>query len=238
VPRIFTGKRGLGWKQKILMELVIVLIPILLFEHRTPFATFGGIMIILGFANAFNFTDGMDGLAGSVGGFLLAGLLAIAFGLGPGTVGLPGGPALDQLLCVVLIATFIPFLFLNAPPAKVFMGDVGSLAIGAVIGLMFWRFYTIQGANFGTDLGLFVMSLVMCAELFPVPIQIASVKLRKKKVFFYTPIHHGFQKKGVPETRVVWHYALIQLILSLAAVCIFFCARSIVSYSFGISVVR
>ena len=114
-----------------------------------------------------------------------------------------------------LAAAFVPFLFYNAPPAKVFMGDVGALPIGALLGWAFLLVGRPQGVPMDLNLGgACVMSLLLVAELLPVPLQVLSVKLRKgKRLFPRTPIHHAFQHSGWPETRVVWAFHLVQAVL-------------------------
>ena len=230
VPKLMPGKRGLGWKQKILMQVVAAVIPLVLAGYSSPAVLGAGTFSILFFANAYNFSDGLDGLAGT----LLLGLLVGMFGLTSIPVNFIGDDTpyyfVNHLLFVVFGAT-IPFLFWNAPKAKVFMGDVGSLPIGAFLG-GFW-FLAQHSEKFNFQLTVYpivskdvflvalgVWSLMMIAELVPVPLQIASVKLRKKKIFPYTPIHHAFEKAGWPETRVVFVFALLQLIFSMAAITI------------------
>ncbi len=230
VPKLMPGKRGLGWKQKILMQVVAAVVPLYMAGYTSPVMLGYGSFVILFFANAYNFSDGLDGLAGT----LLIGLLV-------GMIGLSSGPIAFNLnglnsyyvptILFVMLGAVVPFLFWNAPKAKVFMGDVGSLPIGAFLG-GFWFLQKFEvttstaSAGFKSStptfliIGLGVWSLMMVAELVPVPLQIASVKLRKKKIFPYTPIHHAFEKAGWPETRVVFVFALLQLIFSMAAITI------------------
>jgi phospho-N-acetylmuramoyl-pentapeptide-transferase len=230
VPKLMVGKRGLGWKQKILMQVVAAIVPLYMAGYTSPMMIGYGTFIILFFANAYNFSDGLDGLAGT----LLIGLLV-------GMVGLSSGPIAFNTngfwtyyvptILFVFLGAVIPFLFWNAPKAKVFMGDVGSLPIGAFLG-GFWflqKFEVTESTASSLHkssgpmmliIGLTIWSLMMVAELVPVPLQIASVKLRKKKLFPYTPIHHAFEKAGWPETRVVFVFALLQLIFSMAAISI------------------
>ncbi len=222
VPRLLVGKRGLGWKQKIAMQLVAALV------YAVPAysgnATYIGVAVflVLFFSNAYNFSDGLDGLAGSL-------LVTLSFGL-MGVAAIAGHSEVLPVLMALVGAT-IPFLVLNAPPAKIFMGDVGSLGIGAVFGatvlMITLPVTTHQVAHFsgpppgppiGICLALVVASLMMVVELVPVPLQIASVKLRHKKLFPYTPIHHAFEKAGWPESRVVWLFALCQFVLSALAI--------------------
>ena len=175
------------------------------------------VVVVLFFANAFNFSDGMDSLAGG-----LAVMMAIGFAV-IGRMSMLHQPA-EQAVLVMMAATaaaFVPFLFLNAPPAKLFMGDVGALPVGALLG---WAFLAVGRT---TELApghvslwaAIIVSLVMVVELVPVPLQIASVKLRKgKRLFPRTPVHHAFQAAGWPETRVVWTFHLAQFVLVVAAI--------------------
>jgi phospho-N-acetylmuramoyl-pentapeptide-transferase len=228
VPRIIAGKRGLGWKQKIVMQLFVAVLGVGLIHGGTVDVQAAiAVFLILFFSNAYNFSDGLDGLAGSI-------LLALAGGLSLLAVLSPLGTPLTLVL-VPLLGAVIPFLFLNAPPARIFMGDVGSLPIGAVLGMGVASLGTGIGLKpglvSGNDLiivspsgmwaALLIISLVMVIELVPVPLQILSVKVRKKRLFPYTPVHHAFEKAGWPESRVVWMFALTQLLASALAVYIY-----------------
>lgn len=224
VPRKFVGKRGLGWRQKILMQIVIAAGAAFL-ARPAPVPAAVLVFFVLFYSNAYNFSDGLDGLAGT-----------ILLGLGGGIAALAvlfGGPVEWVVPAVALVGGVIPFLFLNAPPARIFMGDVGSLPIGAVLGYIVgqlalgWpridaRGLFEYGAGFAGEhvpwIALLAISGVMIVELVPVPLQILSVKVRKKKIFPYTPIHHAFEKAGWPETRVVFYFALAQLLLAVLAV--------------------
>jgi phospho-N-acetylmuramoyl-pentapeptide-transferase len=233
VPRLIKGKRGLGWKQKIVMQFVVAALAIGYLTHWQLSVTAAAyLFIILFLSNAYNFADGLDALAGTLLVILAGGLLAL--GQFSST-----GPE-NRVLLHALIGATIPFLFMNAPPAKIFMGDVGSLPIGALFGLVFssliippgngWTFYTpystLTSGNLGSDGSQFqplmfvaclVVGFVMIAELVPVPMQIFWVKVFKRKLFPYTPIHHAFEKAGWPESRVVWTFALTQLVLAVIA---------------------
>ncbi len=212
VPRL-TGKRGLGWKQKIIPELAVaaaaagILYPI-------GSAWLGLVFLILFFSNAYNFADGLDGLASSIWLTLAIGVFLLSTG---------GAPSV-QIATMAISGGVVTFLFLNAPPAKVFMGDVGSLPIGAVLGFIVFKLWVPPSAvglylEPTMTLPILILSFLMIAELVPVPMQVAYYKLTKgKRLFPATPIHHGFEKKGWPESRVTWTFALFQLLLSLAAV--------------------
>lgn len=217
VPRRWAGKRGLGWKQKILMQVVVAGAAAAL-GHLNAMGIGVVVFLVLFFSNAYNFSDGLDGLAGTLLIGLGGGLLALAL--------LYGAPVAFIVPVVALLGGILPFLFVNAPPARVFMGDVGSLPIGAVLGYVISRLgigWSEEAFRESVRIGwpaLVVLSLVMAAELLPVPLQILSVKVRKKRLFPYTPIHHAFEKAGWPETRVVFHFALVQLLVSVLAVSI------------------
>jgi phospho-N-acetylmuramoyl-pentapeptide-transferase len=256
-PRFLGKKRGLAWKEKILLQFAFAAIGSLM-ASGGRIDLFAGLtfFLILAFSNAFNFLDGLDGLAGSV-------LLSLAGGFA-GLAWLTESNAQFTMLMIPLIAATIPFLYLNAPPAKVFMGDVGSLPIGAVLGLTAsallwspsearpyfphgggriasWPVVDFNGWTFNwTMLGcLALLSVVMIAELVPVPLQIFWVKFTKRREVakglsldaskdyrlfkFKTPIHHAFEElPGWKETRVTAVFALTQLLLSLAAVSLYY----------------
>jgi phospho-N-acetylmuramoyl-pentapeptide-transferase len=175
--------------------------------------------LIVTFSNAYNLADGMDGLAGGLA--IILSLTIAAFGV------VIGVQTWHLGLCLALTTATLPFLMLNAPPAKVFMGDVGALPIGAVIGWLLVRSSekaVVYPVSFSWLVGAIVLSVVLMAELIPVPLQILSVKIRKKRLFPKTPIHHAFQAAGWPETRVVAMFHIAQAaaaILSLAAILYF-----------------
>lgn len=210
IPRLKPGSRGFEWLPKLGLQLCIAALGIWLSGLRDLPVIICGIIIVLFFCNAFNFSDGLDTLAGGLG-------LLIAVGL-VGLVSLTGKPdVLVLVACPALVGALVPFLFLNAPPARIFMGDVGSLPIGGMFGLLFVRILTTTSFT-STGLPLLVLSGVMLVEIIPVPIQIASVKLLGKRAFpFKTPVHHGLQANGWPETRIVWSFHLAQIILTLSA---------------------
>lgn len=223
IPRKMVGKRGLGWTQKLVMQIVgCIAFAFIGGFPATPEAIAISAFLILFFSNAYNFSDGMDALAGSL-------LLVISLGLGWVAV-LGGRIDMVAVLCA-LTGGCLPFLWLNRPPARVFMGDVGALPIGAVLGAIVaclvlpnWHpaEHLSQGeaSRFGVAswpvwLGLAVVSFVMMVELIPVPLQILSVKLRKKRLFPMTPIHHAYQKAGWKETRVVAMFVGVQVACSI-----------------------
>lgn len=217
IPRRKPGSRGLGWRVKLLAEIAVATAFFLAAGMRNPIEIGLGVLVILFFANAYNFADGMDALAATLGIALAAGLAVVAY-----VAGLPG----LATLMAILAASYLPFLVYNAPPARIFMGDVASLPVGALLGS---AFFSIAHATWPLDgpassaiwLALALLSLVMVAELVPVPLQIASVKLRGRRMFqFKTPIHHGMQDGGMPETRVVYVLAVAQVACTLGALAV------------------
>jgi len=215
VPRWMPGKRGLGWMPKLGLEIGAVLGALAVGSPAGITSLEVGIAVffVLFFCNAYNFADGLDGLAGSLGVIMALSLLTIGLlvGLAPATL----------IALVALAAAFVPFLMLNAPPARVFMGDIGALPIGALLGWAVVGLLGVGAPAFRPELlgPLFIWSGVMVLELVPVPLQILSVKLRKgKRLFPRTPIHHAFQHAGWPETRVTAMFVLTQLVLALLAV--------------------
>ena len=169
--------------------------------------------IIVGFSNAVNLTDGLDGLAilptVMVGGALgviayLAGhvgfssYLNIPYIVGSGEVVVFAG---------ALLGSGLGFLWFNTYPAQIFMGDVGSLALGAALAVM-----AIISRH---EIVLFIMGGIFVAETASVIIQVVSFKLRGKRVFRMAPLHHHFELKGWPEPRVIVRFWIITVMLVL-----------------------
>jgi phospho-N-acetylmuramoyl-pentapeptide-transferase len=176
-----------------------------------PVATF----IIVGASNAVNLTDGLDGLAiGPVmvtaGTFLLlsyaAGHVGIADYLAIKYV--PGSGAL-AIFCGALIGGGMGFLWFNASPAQLFMGDVGSLALGGALGTI--------AVLIRQEVLLAVVGGVFVVEALSVIIQVGSFRLTGKRVFLMTPIHHHFEQLGWPEQKIVVRFWIISAILGLVA---------------------
>jgi phospho-N-acetylmuramoyl-pentapeptide-transferase len=174
-----------------------------------PFAAF----VIVGAGNAVNLTDGLDGLAivpvmiaaGSFGviaylsdNFVFSEYLQINFVLGTGEL---------AVICGAVIGAGLGFLWFNAPPAAIFMGDTGSLALGGMIGTT--AVATKHEIVLAIVGGLFVM------EAASVIIQVASFKLTGKRVFRMAPIHHHYEKKGWTESQVVIRFWIISVMLAL-----------------------
>lgn len=155
------------------------------------------ILVIIASANAVNITDGLDGLAG--------GLLAIAFG-SFAVLAFIKGLLLLATLCAAIVGALIAFLWFNVPPAKFFMGDTGSYALGATLGVIAMLTDSIIPFLF--------IAAVFILETLSVIIQLLSKKFFKKKVFLVAPIHHHFEKLGWPEHQITMRFWLIGSLLA------------------------
>jgi phospho-N-acetylmuramoyl-pentapeptide-transferase len=194
-----TSHRGLGWAPKLVLQFLFALVwPLFMGWTVQSLQT---AFFIVAFANAANFADGLDALAGSLLVFALCAFIPFFVITGNWAAGLASAA----------VGALLPFLVLNAPPAKVFMGDVGSLPLGAAYGICFAE------APFLSAAWPWLVSLILLAELLLVPLQLAAVKLLRRRIFPATPIHHAFEIKGWPETRVVWTFAVCQMALTAAA---------------------
>jgi phospho-N-acetylmuramoyl-pentapeptide-transferase len=163
--------------------------------------------VIVGASNAVNLTDGLDGLA-IMPAVMVAGALGV-FAYATGNVKfasylqIPYIPGVGEL-----VGAGLGFLWFNAYPAQVFMGDVGALAIGAALGTM--------AVIVRQEIVLFVMGGVFVLETVSVVLQVASFKLTGKRIFKMAPIHHHFELKGWPEPRVIVRFWIISFVLVLA----------------------
>ena len=168
---------------------------------------------IVGFSNAVNLTDGLDGLA-IMPTCLVAGALGIFAYLSGNAVfseylQIPAVPGAGELsiFCAAIAGAGLGFLWFNTYPAMVFMGDIGALALGAVLGTI--------AVIVRQELVLVVMGGVFVIETLSVMIQVASFKLTGKRVFRMAPIHHHFELKGWPEPRVIVRFWIISVVLVL-----------------------
>lgn len=169
--------------------------------------------VITGASNAVNLTDGLDGLA-IMPTVMVAGALGV-FAYVSGHVQfaeylhIPHVAGSGELVVIAaaICGAGLGFLWFNAYPAQVFMGDVGSLSLGAVLGVM--------AVIVRQEIVFFIMSGVFVMETLSVMIQVASFKLRGKRVFRMAPIHHHFELKGWPEPKIIVRFWLITVILVL-----------------------
>lgn len=169
--------------------------------------------VIVGTSNAVNLTDGLDGLA-IMPTVLVGGALGIFAYLSGNTVfaeylTIPHIPKAGELVvfCGSLVGAGLGFLWFNAYPAMVFMGDVGALALGAGLGVL--------AVLVRQEIVLMIMGGVFVAETLSVMLQVMSFKLTGKRIFRMAPIHHHFELKGWPEPRVIVRFWIITVILVL-----------------------
>jgi phospho-N-acetylmuramoyl-pentapeptide-transferase len=169
--------------------------------------------VIVGTSNAVNLTDGLDGLAIMPTVMVAAGLGVFAYLSGhvafSSYLAIPYLPNAGELIvfCAALVGAGLGFLWFNAYPAMVFMGDVGALALGAALGVL--------AVLVRQEIVLMIMGGVFVMETVSVMIQVASFKLTGKRVFRMAPIHHHFELKGWPEPRVIVRFWIITVILVL-----------------------
>ena len=172
-----------------------------------------GAFVIVGAGNAVNLTDGLDGLAivpvmiasatfglisYIVGNALFSEYLQLHFVSGTGEL---------SVLCGAMIGAGLGFLWFNAPPASIFMGDTGSLALGGMLGAV--------AVAIKHEIVLAIVGGLFVAETLSVVIQVASFKMTGKRVFLMAPIHHHFEKLGWTESQVVIRFWIIAVILAL-----------------------
>jgi phospho-N-acetylmuramoyl-pentapeptide-transferase len=173
----------------------------------------GSVLVIAGSSNAVNLTDGLDGLATlptvMVGGAL--GVFAYVTGhqVFAGYLGIPYIEGVGELavFCGAIVGAGLGFLWFNAYPAQVFMGDVGALALGAALGTV--------AVLVRQELVLFIMGGVFVIETVSVMLQVASFKLTGRRIFAMAPLHHHFELKGWPEPRVIVRFWIITFVLVL-----------------------
>ncbi len=213
---------GLSAKGKLLRQIAIALLPtiyVMMSNDSGSVVSFGAysadlkwfypvfaILVITGASNAYNLTDGLDGLASSTGmfAFIVCSLILLFSGH-------PGAGIISAALAGALFG----FLRYNKPKAQVFMGDTGSLAIGGLLGTLavvgkFEIFLILIG-------GVFVM------ETLSVILQVTSFKLTGKRIFKMSPIHHHFEYCGWSEKKIVVVFAMVSALLGMLALALYYC---------------
>ena len=159
------------------------------------------LFVLVGGSNAVNLTDGLDGLAGGLSTIAFIAFALISFVVGFEDIG---------IFCLVLAGAVMGFLFFNINPAKVFMGDTGSLALGAVMGSI--AILTHR------ELTLVVVAGVFIIETLTVILQTLSMVLFHKKIFLMTPLHHHFEKLGWEEQDIVKAFWVVGLIFAMSGI--------------------
>ena len=230
----YSNSQGISSKSKLFLQLIIAIIGVCFFVYFVdyqeinnlyfpffknlilnlgwffiPFAIF----VIIGSSNAVNLTDGLDGLATVpvilvaacfafisyvTGNIVFSDYLQIPYIEGTGEV---------SIFCGAIIGSCLGFLWFNAPPAKIFMGDTGSLSLGGSLGAV--------GIITKHEIVLAIIGGLFVLEAVSVMVQVISYKLTGKRIFKMAPIHHHFEKKGWPESTVVIRFWIISIILAM-----------------------
>ena len=212
----FHHNEGLKPYQKIIGQFGLALIVALYiyFSGRTSLNFFGlnfdigffiiplVVLVLLATTNSVNLTDGLDGLAGGVSFVYL-----LIFGI---ILTLAGNAEMNNLALVTfsLCGGLLGFLVVNSYPAKIFMGDTGSLALGGFIGTL--------AVLTGLELILPIMGVMFVLSALSDIIQVLHYKRTKKRVFLMAPLHHHFEQKGVHENRIVVVYIVITTVMCLS----------------------
>jgi phospho-N-acetylmuramoyl-pentapeptide-transferase len=216
----FHQNKGLSPWQKIIGQVAIAIIVALFvyFKVGTSLDFFGikielgwGIIpfvvfVFLAITNSVNLTDGLDGLAGGVSAIYLLFFGAIL------TITNMSETNNLAILCFIMFGAILGFLAINSHPAKIFMGDTGSLALGGVIACI--------SIFSGKVLLMPIMGLMFVLSALSVVLQVAYFKKTKKRIFLMAPLHHHFEKKGVHENRIVTIYIIVTGILSACCLCL------------------
>jgi phospho-N-acetylmuramoyl-pentapeptide-transferase len=167
----------------------------------------------MGASNAVNLTDGLDGLAISVTFIAMAALTGLTYISGDKRfadyLGLVHQPEVAELtvFCGAMAGASLGFLWYNAPPAEVFMGDVGSLAIGGAIGTI--------GVLTKQEFVLLMVGGVFVIEAMSVMIQVTSFKMTGRRIFKMSPLHHHFELQGWRESKVVFRFLILAILFAL-----------------------
>lgn len=172
-------------------------------ENWFLFAVFA-ILWITGFSNAVNLTDGLDGL--------VAGTASIAYGA-YAFLAYRQDQIEVLLFCLAIIGGLVGFFFFNKKPAKIFMGDVGSLALGAGL--------AVVSLALQLEWSLLIIGLIFVIETASVILQVGSFKLRGKRIFKMSPIHHHFEMSGWSEWRVVLTFWFVELVAAIIGIMLF-----------------
>lgn len=178
-----------------------------------------GSLVLVGASNGVNLTDGLDGLAIGTSAFVALAFVIITYLVGNARLSayllIPHVPDLGEVavLCSAMLGASLGFLWYNAHPAQVFMGDTGSLALGGFFGAV-----AILAKQ---EILLALVGMVFVLEALSVIVQVASFKMRGKRVFAMAPLHHHFELRGVPESKVIVRFWIVAALFMLAAVSTF-----------------
>jgi len=227
--------KGLSGKLRLLLEFIIAGITALVLAHYPAFSTTLSVpffkeiqpdlgplyipfalFVIVGAANAVNLTDGLDGLA--IGPVTIAAGTYLLFSYLSGNIKtaqylqIPYVAGVGELsvLCGAMVGAGMGFLWFNAYPAEVFMGDVGSLSLGAALGAV--------AVVTKHEILLAIVGGIFVVEALSVILQVSSFKLRRKRIFRMAPIHHHFEMKGWAEPKIIVRFWILSIFLGLLAI--------------------
>ncbi|MCL5673891.1 MAG: phospho-N-acetylmuramoyl-pentapeptide-transferase [Deltaproteobacteria bacterium] len=228
------NSKGLRGKYKILMQTVFALIISVILYIKVPslsyivipfvknyyfdlgpFFILLSMFVIIGSSNAVNLTDGLDGLAIGIFAIAVVGYLLFSYASSnfkfADYLSIPFIYNIGEIVvfCAALLGASIGFLWFNAFPASVFMGDTGSISLGAILG-----YISIVTRE---EILLAVIGFIFVIEALSVIFQVGSYKLRKKRIFKMAPIHHHFEIGGVPEPKIIIRLWIVSLILTIFA---------------------
>ncbi len=238
--KLKVGTKGLASKWKFLMQVAggfVVVAMYLLFTEKTfAYTTFINVpfvknpvelpvwlyvifamLIVAGWSNAVNFTDGMDGLASGLSLFVFATFVVMSYIIGNIKfseyllIMHVAKAAEITVICSAVVGSLLGFLWFNAYPAQIFMGDIGALMLGGVVGTV--------AVLIKQELLLLIVGIIFVAEVASVILQVGSYKLTGKRIFKMAPLHHHFQLAGVSEPKLIirfWIIALIVLLFTLS----------------------
>lgn len=221
---IYKNNKGLSIMFKLFMQTLIALVFFYIYIRNggEPYVAISAINIniylgwiyglfilflLVGTSNAVNITDGLDGLAGG-----LSAIAFFAYGLIAWNTSWLAGYQEIAIFCFVLVGTLLGFLFYNTHPAKIFMGDTGSLALGGI--------FAATGMVLKQEILLVLIGLVFVVETLSVIIQVTYYRKTKKRIFKMAPLHHHFEMCGWNETQVVHRFWLAGLICAIAGLLI------------------
>ncbi|MEI8389768.1 MAG: phospho-N-acetylmuramoyl-pentapeptide-transferase [bacterium] len=211
--------KGLSARGKLILQTAIALIPALYIalHGNTSVSIFGltkidlgyfypiwAILVIIGASNAVNLTDGLDGLASGTMFFALIACTFISLLLGRNDI---------AIICMAVSGSCLGFLYYNLNPAKMFMGDTGSMALGGLLGTL-----AIIGRF---ELWLLIIGIIFIAETLSVIIQVISFKTTGKRVFKMSPLHHHFELSGWSEKKVVYAFWAIGFVSAVTGIILF-----------------
>lgn len=218
----FNNNKGISITTKFLIQMLIALIFFYIFmknggESTLEFTflnieiplgwTFGIfiLLVLVGSSNAVNITDGLDGLAGG-----LSAIAFLAFGIIAWNTGWMEGYQEVAIFCFVLVGSLLGFLVFNSHPAKVFMGDLGSLSLGAALATI-----SILTRH---EMSLLLIGGVFVVETLSSLIQLIAILKFKRKIFKKAPLHHHFEELGWTEQDIVKLFYVVGLLLAMAAI--------------------